>query len=245
MSKTQMLFLDSDNAIQLNGSPSDLIFSLNFNTGNDMSGYALSIQSISVPNMVYPLNSQNNKFYFIENGGSTLTGTLTENNYTGDQFATELETQLNASGTLTYTVSYDSQNKKISFSVPLPDTFQLVDGDNNCYAEWGINISTSDLSAHISDYPVYLAGSQYIDIQMDISTKNYASNGKTNIFERIPLNASFGVILYYQNTTDDYIHLNEESIDTLEIRILNDKGKLWELPPNAQLTIVCKLSQFL
>lgn len=248
MSSTQLLFLDSDHANHIGGTPSDLIFNLNFNVANDMSGYALAVQSVSIPNMVYPINSKNNKIYWKEDGGATITSTLTENNYSGTQVATELQTQLNADTGIArvYAVSYDTQSKKLTIDTGiLPNTIQFVSGDNDAYIELGFEGDSSALNQYEGAYPVYLAGSQYIDIQADITTNNYSSNGKTNILERIPLNFNFGSIITYQNTTDDYIDLNEDSINTLEVRILNDKGNLWELPANAQVSLVCKLKQFL
>ena len=248
MSSTQLLFLDSDHANQIGTTPSDLIFNLNFNVANDMSGYAMAIQSISIPNMVYPINSNNNKIYWKEDGGAVITSTLTENNYSGMEMATELQTQLNADTGIArvYTVTYDSQSKKLNINTGiLPNTIEFVDGNNNAYAELGFNSSAGSANQYTGAYPVYLSGTQYIDIQADITTNNYSSNGKTNILERIPLTANFGSIITYQNASDDYIDLNEDSINTLEIRVLDDKGNLWQLPQNAQISIVCKLKQFL
>ena len=79
-SSTQLLFLDSDHANKIGSTPSDLIFNLNFNVANDMSGYAISIQSITIPNMVYTINSKNNKIYWQEDLGSVITSTIPTNN---------------------------------------------------------------------------------------------------------------------------------------------------------------------
>ena len=251
MSSAQLLFLDSNNATQIGETPSDLIFSLNFNTGNNMSNYALSIQSVTFPNAVYPITDDNNKVYFKEDGGGTLTATLSNQNYTGSQFAIELATQLDAESLAsglgrTYTVSFNSNTDKLTISAgDLPNTIQFVSGLNDVNLEAGFDPNQSALNQYVGAYPINLSGSAYVDVQADISTQNYSSNGKSNILERIPIDSNYGSIIIYQNTTDDYIRLNESSISTIEIRLLNDKGALYELPKNANVSFVIKLSQIL
>lgn len=248
---SQLIFLSSDDATKLtsNNSPSDVIFNLNFNQSNELENYAMSIQQITLPNSVYPINSNNNKLYWNEDGGATVTSTLTANSYTGTQLATELTTQMNADspGGRTYAVTYDSQSKKLTFteSVGLPNTFAFLTGSKDCVVETGVDGDGSNHStSYIADNPIYLAGTQYIDIQADISSNNYSSNGKSNIIERIPISANFGSVIIYQNSSDDFIKLNDDSLNTLEIRVLDDKGNLFDLPSNAKMSIVLKLQKF-
>lgn len=239
-----LLFLDSDHGTIINNTPSDVIYTLNFNTGANMENYGISLESVHLPNAVYPINSNNNKLYLSENSGATLTITIPPNNYDGDEIASELQTQLNAVGTLTYSVSYDVQSKKLTASVNLPDTFGFVEGSNDIYRELGFGTLNGQVSSYVADYPLNLSGTQYVDLQADISSHNYSSNGKSNILERIPIDSSFGSIVYYQNSTSDYVALSEDSINTLEIRLLDDRGLLWELPRNAQVSMVLKLTKF-
>lgn len=246
---SQLIFLNSDHATKLtsSGSPSDVIYNLNFNQSNELDNYNMSIQQVTLPNSVYPINANNNKLYWSEDGGATITSTLTPNSYSGTQLATEIATQMNADSARTYTVTYDSQSKKLTFteSVGLPNTFEFLTGSYNCVKEIGVDGDGSTHStSYVADNPVYLAGTQYIDIQADISSNNYSSNGKSNIIERIPINANFGSVITYQNASDDFIKLNEDSLNTLEIRILDDKGYLWDLPSNAQVSMVLKLQYF-
>jgi hypothetical protein len=245
MSQSELLFLDTDHAEIIDNTPSDTIFTLNFNSGNNMSNYGISLEALQVPNIVYPINVNNNKIYFSENGGATLTATITENNYNGTTLASEIETQLNAVGTFgTYSVSYDDQSKKLTIGgLTLPDTITLTTGDNSMERELGMSFPKTG-TAITSDYPINISGTQYIDIQADVISRNYSSNGKTNILERIPIPSAFGGIVNYQNTTDDFIKLSEESINTLEIRITDDRGKLWVLPPTAQVSMTLKLTRF-
>lgn len=245
---SELLFLDSNHAQLIGETASDMIFTLNFNTGNDMANYALSIQSVIFPNSVYPINANNNKIYWQEDGGGTITSSIPIKNYSATQLATELQTLFNTDTGLgrTYTVSYDTQTKKFTMgeSVGIPNTFQFVSGSNNAYDEIGIKADGGAKSTSYQfDYIVDLSGTEYVDIQTDIGTNNYSSNGKSNILDRIPVGTSFGEIVAYQNTTDDFINLNEDSITTLEIRILDDKGNLWALPENSQVAMVFKLKQ--
>lgn len=246
---SQLIFLNSNDATKLAPGPSDIIFNLNFANSNDMENYAISIQQVVLPNAVYPINSNNNKLYWNEDGGATITSTITPGSYSGTQIASEIATQMNADSIgRTYGCTYSSITKKLTVteSVGLPNTFAFFSGSNDIITETGFDGNGSTHSTtYVANYPVYLAGTQYVDIQCDISSNNYSSNGKSNVLQRIPITANFGSVIIHQEPSDDFIRLNEESLNTLEIRILDDKGNLWDLPANAQVSAVLKLQRFI
>lgn len=242
--ESQLVFLDTRHSTTPE-TPSDCEFELNFNVANDLTNYSLSIESVSFPNAVYVINSTNNKIYWKEDGGATITSTLTTNNYTGDEIAVELQAQLNADTALArvYTVTYDSQSKKLTVScnAGVPDTIQFVSGDFNTYNELGYNAPTSALTILTSDYPIRLDGTQYIDVVSSIGNMNYSSNGRTNILARVPVLSGFGSIVYYENDSDDLLDLVQNDMTNLEIRLLDDRGYQWDLPANANVSYVLKL----
>lgn len=244
VNEAQLVFLDTRHS-QEPDTPSDTQFELNFAAANDLTNYVLSMESVSFPNAVYPINSNNNKIYWKEDGGGTITSTLTENNYTGSEMATELQTQLNADTGLarTYTVAYDSQSKKLTITVDsgIPDTIQFVNGDNNAYDELGYNAPTSAATVLTADYPVRLDGTQYVDVVSTIGNLNYSSNGRTNILARVPVLSSFGSVIFYENDSDDLLDLVQYDMANIEVRLLDDKGNLWNLPANSNVSYVLKL----
>lgn len=244
MQEAQLVFLDTRHSTTPD-SPSDCQFELNFNTANDLTNYTMSIESVSFPNAVYPINSNSNKIYWKEDGGATITSTLVTNNYTGTEITAQLQTQLNADTGLarTYTVSYDSQSKKITITCDggVPDTIEFETGDNDAYDELGFNVPTSAQTILVADYPVRLDGSQYVDVVSSIGNLNYSSNGRTNILARIPILSGFGSVVYYENDSDDLLDLVQNDMTNLEIRLLDDKGYLFDLPANSNVSYVLKL----
>lgn len=238
MSRSKLIFLSSEFGSQLSNSPSDIIYSLNMmgNSRNVM----LSVQSFSCANLVYPINSKNNKIYFKEAGGSTLTATISEGNYDGSTILTAIKNAMDIVGDSTYTITLNSITKKLTISAT--GNVQLVDGSSNAYKELGYEIPTSNSTSITASYPINLAGSQFIDIQTDISHNNYSSGGKSNILFRVPITVGFGNILYYENNESDYMKIDSDDLRSIEFRLLDDKGALWELPKFAVVSIVLKVT---
>jgi len=81
------------------------------------------------------IDATNNKIDFSE-GGSVLVATLTSGSYTLSQLATEVQTQLDSAGSLTYTCSYDADDK-LTISAT---------GGFNLLGKTGENVSVSILA---------------------------------------------------------------------------------------------------
>lgn len=84
-------------------------------------------------------DTSNNKLDFSENGGAELTATVSTATYSLSALVTEVQTQLNATGTLVYTVAIDD-DEKITISVPGDDKFSLFpkSGTNRDVSAWPI-----------------------------------------------------------------------------------------------------------
>lgn len=238
MSRSKLIFLSSEFGSKVYDSPSDLIYNLNLPGGSR--NLLLSVQSFSCANLVYPINSRNNKIYFKENAGATLTAVIPEGNYDGANILTAIQTAMDLAGALTYTITLNPITKKLTISAT--GNVQLVDGSNNSYRELGYSIPTASSTSLSGSYPINLAGSQFVDIQTDITHNNYSSGGKSNILFRVPITVGFGSILYYENNESDFMTINSDDLRSIEFRLLDDKGALWDLPKYAIVSIVLKLS---
>ena len=89
---------------------------------------SIELMSANIPKTEYLINSSNNLLHFIEDSGSELTATITIGNYTASTLATEIETQLETSGSGSYTVSADSTTTN-KFTITLDSgatTFDLL-----------------------------------------------------------------------------------------------------------------------
>jgi hypothetical protein len=208
--------------------------------------FRLSLQTVEFPNTVYPINKYNNQLVVEETGQPAVVLTLTPNNYTGDSIAVELAAQLNTL-TGTYTVNYDKTSKKLDVLLqagPAQFAFEPVTFD--AYEALGITTllnSAIDLNVlTVFDAPVNLSGSAYVDLVTNFSTHNFSTSTTANVLARIPLVVPFGNIVFYESATDDRLFITARQIDEIGVQLRDDRGNLFELPLNAHLSLVLKLS---
>ena len=85
---------------------------------------------LNLPNTIYNVNDSNNKLYLEYGPGfDEVTITLTNGCYNIDQFITEVSTQLNNSGSGTWTVGCNSTTLKIT--ITNTTNFIIKKGDNS------------------------------------------------------------------------------------------------------------------
>ena len=204
--------------------------------------HSITLENVSFPNMIYPVNSTNNKIYFQEDNdtGTTYTATLTANrDYNGNTLATELETQLDAStgNAYNYTVSYSTTTRKLTISENSNNPFRIVGGDNNGNAVIGYDVNEDDgfqTSALELAAPVDVSGPKYIDLLVNSSNTNFTSSSTNHPLVRIPLTTSFGEIEFFNAYLKQPILIN--SLDTtLELQLRDDKNKVLDLPFNCYI----------
>ena len=207
----------------------------NFLLNHQKDDFSLSLDSVSIPNMVYPINQYNATIYFSEDSGATITSVLPYNNYTGTQFAAALATLLNADGTFTYTITYDNQSKKLTIGV-VGGTCTFIPGSNQPYQEMGLgseelNVAFTSLTPL---FPINLSGTQYVDIISSAMTHSYSSTHTANVLVRIPMNAPFGNIVFFNNQIphDVVIH-SGHALNSIQLEIRDDKGNAFENPSTA------------
>lgn len=216
-------------------------WSINLPRLNTIHSYKLSLQNIEFPNTVYPINVYNKNIYFNE-GGVTLQAVLTENNYTGSQFAAEVKAQLDiaSGGGQLYTVTYDSQAKKLLITAP--GNFQFEDGAFNSYDELGFNVENFTSSAsYLSDYTINLSGTSFVDVVTNFSTHNHSVSTTAGVLVRVPVNVTFGNIVFYEPSTDDNLFVTTNQIDNIFVQLRDERGNLFLLPRNTHLSMTLKL----
>lgn len=235
-----MVFLNTLHSVSPSR-PYDTQWYLNDTRLNLAKRYSLSLQTVEFNNAVYPFTSYNDKIY-IDEGAGTLTGTLTHKNYTGTSLASELATLLTTIGS-SYTVTYNSDTKKFTFSNTAATTFKFVTGVNNFYDNIGINVSTQALAlTQTSDYPINISGTNYVDIISNFSQLNYASSGYGSLLCRVPIDVAFGGIVYYEPSSDDAIPDIGGNLDSISLYMRDDRGNPFELPGNASVSYAFKVT---
>lgn len=99
------------------------------------------------------IDATNNKIY-IDEGGGTLTGTLTSGTYNADTLATEIETQLEAAGAHSYTVNYNDTDNKFEISDDTGTVILKLATTTNAVWDcigFDTGVDTSTLAEHIAD----------------------------------------------------------------------------------------------
>ena len=211
------------------------------------SNYSLSLESAIIPNLEYNINQYNNKLYIRENNVTNLVATIPIKNYSAEQLRSELETQLNAASALTYTVSYVEQTKKYTFAVPLPDVFRILDGSNSINKAIGMQGESSLGAAVTSEFPIDLAGTPYVDLElMSVPNGNMHSAGSNQVFARIPINEPFGYYINYVNPdTSQSLRFSEDILYSLRIRLMRPDGKKLDIAQSADVSLVFKAAPIL
>lgn len=244
---SSLLLLNSRDAVTPNATNDEMQFQINSARMNLLHGFSMTLVSAELPNGVYPLNSFYNTIAVSEAGGAaaTITATITASNYTGATLAAHLKTILDAASVAqgnseTYTVSYDSATKKLTFSAT--GNFAFVAVANSAYEALGITtLGGSTASPVVADYPINISGSAYVDLASNFHVQNWNSTSTSNIIARIPLSGAFGDVINVSFPESLPLVVSGPSISDLHLRLLDDQGNPWRLPPNFHLSLVFRI----
>lgn len=255
MSRT--LYLDSRDCVNAN-EPHRAQWSIPSLELSDLVQYKIRVESFTLNNVVYPVNRFYNKMTFEEDDGKatdTYTITLTNQDYTGSQLATEIASQMTTASTaslgFTYSGSYNSQTKKITITLTdgLPNTFRFTTPtlSNNAYRIAGFTSAgiTGQILAvtQTSNSVIDLAGTKYLDIiSRSLSTGNVSSSGTSSVLVRIPVSADFGSVLFYQNDNPEALTLRNDNLENVDIQVRDDEGNPYELDSNHHVSLVIQFT---
>ena len=133
---------------------SDSTYDFTYNNHKDIYYKYLRIKYVSLPLSFYNISAfnQNNLFLFNE-GGGTLTATITDGIYSLDEYITELKTQLDAAGALTYTVV--KSNTTYDLTISATGSFEI---EWTGFSTRALEIFTNDGSADSGSATSFTAG---------------------------------------------------------------------------------------
>ena len=115
----------------------------------------------------------------------------------------------------TYSVSYSSITKKLTWTSTIIGTSSSLRSSSTCLYELGFTPgeNTSFITAYSSFNPVSLSGLRFIDIQVSFGTGSYSSNNKSNILARVYMEYPFGSInSFRKNIDEDYCVISSEDL---------------------------------
>lgn len=239
-----LVYLDTRNSLDPTR-PADATFLLQETFPAHATNSCSVVQAI-VPNTVTPINSVNNTLVVQENGGaSQFTAQVSEQVYTGSEFATELASVMTAASVagITYSVAYNSGTKKLTITANVLD-FRFA-SDTTATDALGAGPEQIDggySASFVSASPVRLDGIDFLNIQSSLRVHNVASSGLTGILARIPVSSGFGSVITYTSNTDKGSSISDREIDVLQMRLLDSLGRPYPLPSGSHVSYVLRFT---
>ena len=228
------IFLKSNDATSLiNGSmKSDVSFDLRnkITIPANVNCY-VQLNTFRFVNSIYNVNSSNNKFYVstLKSGVVTnVTITIPNGNYSIISILQYLNTAL-AVEHMDFT--YLDTLFKINITSSAGHTFHLMNGANNCFRLLGfVNYNTTTYVDNLtSDSIINLGGTQVLYISLEnvnLSSNTSKQNINTNIIEAITVDVLIGSSQSFSNTNNSKFKVNENFINSINIRIFDEYGYL-------------------
>lgn len=150
----------------------------------------IELLSVMIPNTLYNITSANNKFKFSENG-TTFNDTFNAGSYDINTLVSEIQLTLNALGTNTYTVSFDSTTLKLKIAratgtlpfsiVVASDTFTDLLGFPATTAEDNANKTGSNIVQLNNFYSIGILVNQFNNKIRTSSNKNFSFVVNANV----------------------------------------------------------------
>jgi hypothetical protein len=229
----RLIILNSDNAIQNNGSfLSDVYFKFLGLLADDpdIQEITVSVQNAQIPISFYNINVYNNILNITYNS-TPYTLTLTRGNYNSTTLINEILLKLQAISITDITIATSSTTGIMTFTRAGGLNF-TINSTGTLNKTLGFAVGTTYISiAGIlsAPFPLNLLGLLKLKIaSYEIQTGNYDSsvNGSLNILATIPIEAgSFGLVLY-DNISNTESIIRNPTLDGFDLQILGDDNNL-------------------
>jgi len=247
LSNSSFIYLNSKDSIS---GPSSTDFQIILPEYNYQRGLvSVSVEGVHFFNAQYPIYNGNNVITYYENAGSLETQTLTPGSYTATELTALLKTtlELGASGN-TYNITYNNNTKKLTLEVTSGTSIQFDWTQTSFPAESVIgfgNVTITNPIAQVAANPVNLSGELYVDLELTGWSNNNIMSGRTSnsILHRLPLDVTYGTYVNFQATMEnDFVYLSDEQLMTVQIRLLNPNGTVYDLPSTMDVSVVLRVA---
>lgn len=231
ISSRNRLYTSSANSFEVQMNASD-VFNFQQNT--------MTVDSIIFSNLCYPINNNNNDISFYE-GVNLKTCSLTEGYYTTSTFITELQTQMNAVATNTYSAAISSSTGLLTITRTAgASQFSIT----TCSALNVLGFTGTDALSNgpiTGAYPVNLSGTNYVDFTFNLDSYNCKTGRDIgDIFARVPVDKAYGNIITWRNENEDEVVV-PGTLRNLRIEMFDEWENPYNLPYNANISIVLKM----
>ena len=230
------VFLSSDQRDNITTSNSnDCLFNIRKSSSFPPRVYNLVLETFTIPNTVYNINSSNNNLLWTRGGDQSAT--IPAGNYTSTTLATAIKTAMDgASDGNTYTVSYSATTFKYTITGSASAfNFRFDDAVNTPWKEMGFNqVTTGSALTQTSSNIVDLSFPRDLFIEIEgFSRRPFLILGSTEIAPtfHITLSETGGILEYKERNEKQiaYIESTDELYDDyLRVRLLDANGSLYD-----------------
>lgn len=191
----------------------------------------VNVQSIEIPYSYYVLNVNNNVIDFNDNAAAFQQVTIDPGNYTGTQFANEVQTQLNAvyAG---FTVSYNLSTYKLDFSNAT--NFELL-VSGTASEILGLTADSGVVTSFTCQGICDLSGPNFLIIRSDTLTrpmrrKPLENKAQSNVFAKVPVVTGPGSVINVRTIVPvAYDFAVRQTISTIDFKLEDPNGNVLDL----------------
>ena len=237
-------------------SRTDYIFQLtqklNFYKRNKNYEYFVRIENVRIPITFYNINTNYQTFQWTGSATGIVTFNITNGNYSIDELILEVQTQMNALDTNTYTITYDEITQKVNIASDGVENVSTLVG--NGWRVLGFDLSETITGASNVDGSnvAYTNTMRYLKLLIDNITSNnvycnnssYLGDKQTNLQRvslTIPITEVRNEFQFYDNHNGHYIKLpNMSCIADLNVKLVDPLGlavDLHDVPWGAEVVI--------
>jgi hypothetical protein len=187
------------------------------------------LRSLNMPNFQYNVNSNNNRIQIESGADGVVSIQVAEGQYKTSELITLLEGLFNASFTNNLTITQNSINQLLTFSIDNGDTIRLFAPDetnNTLNTNLGITTTTALASTHDGNRMVRLNGLTLCHVESsELANSNYHSDQRNeNFLATVQVVNEFGTYLYYEPSFSEINSINYPShrkFHSIDIRLLD------------------------
>ena len=187
------------------------------------------LRSLNMPNFQYNVNSNNNRIQIESGTDGVVQIQVAEGQYKTSELITLLEGLFNASFTNNLTITQNSINQLLTFSIDGGDTIRLFAPDstnNTLNTNLGITTTTALASTHDGNRMVRLNGLTLCHVESsELANSNYHSDQRNeNFLATVQVVNEFGTYLYYEPSFSEINSINYPShrkFHSIDIRLLD------------------------
>jgi hypothetical protein len=211
----------------------------------------IRIKQFIAPNLVPTIRTGINDIFSFSYLNTNYSITIQEAYYDANSLATTLNNAITALVPITF--SYSSSLNAFQISIPISGSFTLLNNSTKIGQRLSQIIGSTSIEGTVFGSPLgvttvtllppHMEGTSFIDVSLGISFNQMHTGGIQGVIGRIPVNASYGSKIIWDNTGTliDGFPTNVGELGSLRITLSDEWGDLFYIPLNHDCSLVFSL----